>query len=46
MLCEIGQIEKDKITDDFTYMWNLKYKTKNKLMYTENKQVVTREEGS
>ena len=40
--------EEEQIPYDFTYMWNLKNKTKqnkNKLIDTENRLLVTRREG-
>ena len=56
MLSEISQIEKEKILDDFTHIWNIKNKqkikineetklNKNKHVDTENRVVVTRREG-
>ena len=44
MLSKIGQ--REKTTHDFTYMWNLKNKTRqNRLRGKENRCVVVRREG-
>ena len=56
MLSEISQIEKEKILDDFTHIWNIKNKqkikineetklNKNKHVDIENRVEVTRREG-